>query len=238
MRTPTLFAALLLTAPGAALGASADKIFMDMETALGLSQTQVLEYAVISKLAGAKTETPLSETVKIDAGQRMRQEFTAPKDLKGTRILVLSSTQIYVYLPAFGKVRRIASATGTRDFMGTLFGPLEYGLSRLSDYDASAYDETARKLTLTAKSPGNYSKLEVIVDPAKYFVPTRIDYFTDAGLLKTETLEKYTCKEQVCSPALRTMTAKDGGWTTLERKSWKTGVKFSDDEFSKRTLEK
>ena len=42
-------------------------------------------------------------------GPKALTDFSAPADLRGTRVLVLGRTQMYIYLPAFRKIRRIAS---------------------------------------------------------------------------------------------------------------------------------
>ena len=53
----------------------------------------------------------LALIVKLKAEKRLT-EFTAPADMKGTKVLVLSPTQMYVYLPAFGKVRAMTDEFG------------------------------------------------------------------------------------------------------------------------------
>src|SRR5262245_8249677 len=79
------------------------------ETAMNKYKTLYQEYEAKTTEAG-KAEKTVGLNVWIKADKRLT-EFTAPADLKGTKVLILSPTEMYVYLPAFGKVRRIASHT-------------------------------------------------------------------------------------------------------------------------------
>src|SRR5690606_1979546 len=58
--------------------------------------------------AAGKTEQRVMEMTEKDGDKRLLR-FEAPGDIKGLGVLVKGMDTIYVYLPAFGKVRRIAS---------------------------------------------------------------------------------------------------------------------------------
>jgi hypothetical protein len=69
----------------------------------------VPDYEITNKEPG-KDEGTLAMTVKLK-GEKRYTEFSAPADMRGTKVLILSPTQMYVYLPSYGKVRRIANHT-------------------------------------------------------------------------------------------------------------------------------
>lgn len=65
--------------------------------------------------------------------------FLQPADVKGSSFLRLSyddrDDDMWLYLPAFGKVRRIASHAKNGNFMGTDFTYEDLGDRKLKDYD-------------------------------------------------------------------------------------------------------
>src|SRR5262249_29781047 len=133
-------------------------------------------------------------------GDKRVSEFTAPADLKGTKVLILSTTEMYAYLPAFGKVRRIASHTNDQSAFGMVFSQDDLAtLKYAPDYQAALKSEDDKQaiIVLTPKpGHGGYAKLEMTV--AKDLkLPTEVKYFDGSGtLLKTETRTGYTCESE------------------------------------------
>src|SRR5579871_6191295 len=136
-------AALSPSAPAHADPAG-DAALAKLDAAMNKAKTLVVDFEIVNKEPN-KDERTMAMNVKLK-GEKRYSEFSAPADMKGTKVLVLSPTQMYVYLPAFGKVRRIASHTKDQGFLGltfsqddmatTSYGPL-YAASVLSD-DATA----------------------------------------------------------------------------------------------------
>ena len=54
-------------------------------------------------------------------GEKRLTEFTDPPEMKGMRILILSPTRMYIYLPAYKKVRRVASHVSAQGLLGPAF---------------------------------------------------------------------------------------------------------------------
>jgi hypothetical protein len=99
--------------------AAGDAALAKVDDAMNRAKTHQFEYDVTNQEAG-KAETKLAMRVQMK-GEKRQTEFLAPADMKGTKVLILSPDQKYVYLPAFGKVRRIASSVGDQGFMGMTF---------------------------------------------------------------------------------------------------------------------
>ena len=232
----------LTTHEGAARAdAAGDKVLTAMDGALNRAKTQFFEYAVINQEPG-KGERKLGLQVRLK-GEKRFTEFTAPADMKGTKILIMSPTQRYVFLPAFGKVRRIASSVSDQGFMGMTFSQDDLATQAYNSlYEAKIASEspTEAHLVVTPKAGQTtpYAKLEITVGKEK-MLPTEIKYFNAAGTnVKTETRTGYTCEGNVCVPSELKMVdnTKGGASTKMIRTKWKVNEEMSDDLFSKRAL--
>lgn len=241
-RVSILLAALTIPALARA-DAPGDAILADVDTAMNRAKSHYFEYEASTTEPG-HSEKKIGLTVWLKGDKRLT-EFTAPADLKGTRVLVLSSTEMYAYLPAFGKVRRIASHTNDQSAFGMVFSQDDLATTRYGgDYSATVggTDEPVLKLTLKPKpdKKPSYGKLEMLVAKDTK-LPAEIRYFGENGtLLKTETRTGYTCEGDICVPGELKMVdhTKNGMWTTIARKKWKLNESFSDDLLSKRNLER
>jgi outer membrane lipoprotein-sorting protein len=240
---PLLAALPLLWAGHASADPPGDKVLKGMEDAMNRAKTQYMEYEVTNQEPG-KAEKKMALKVYIKGEKRMT-EFTAPADMKGTKVLILSPTQMYVYLPAFGKVRRIASHVTDQGFMGLAFTQDDMATQIYSSvYAAQLASETGGEWKLAVTPKGGektaHGKIEFTVAKDKS-VPTEIKYFNTGGQhVKTETRSKYSCEGNVCTPGELKMVdhTKGGHWTKLVRTAWKVNENLSDDLFSKRNLEK
>jgi hypothetical protein len=162
--------------------------------------------------------------------------------MKGTKVLIMSPTQMYVYLPSFGKVRRIASNASDQGFLGLAFSLDDMATTSYSGaYTGQIASETPTqwKLIVTPKAgrTTTYSKIQLTVNKDKT-LPSELRYFNAAGTnIKTETRSNYTCEGNVCTPTeLKMVDNTKGNWTRLVRKSWKVNETIADDVFSNRSL--
>lgn len=234
--------ALGLSQAPALADAAGDKALAATEAAMNKAKSNYFEYEAKTSEAG-KAEKTVGLNVWMKGDKRLT-EFTSPADLKGTKVLILSPTEMYVYLPAFGKVRRIASHTNDQSAFGMAFSGGDLATQRYSDkYDAVVSSSTDKevKITLTPKAgqKPDYAKLELTLDKAKN-VPTEIKYFNSEGKhVKTETRSGYTCEQDICTPGVLKMVDHTKNLTTtMTRKKWKVNDSIGDDKFSKRNLEK
>ena len=234
--------AVLLASGTARADAAGDKLLSAMDEAMNRAKTHYLQYEITNQVPG-KAETKLAVSVWLK-GEKRLSEFTAPADVKGTKVLVLSSTQMYVYLPAFGKVRRIASSAGDQGFMGMTFSQDDFQVKYAHLYTATVASENAAEAVLTATpkagQPAPYAKVEFTISKDR-MLPSQLKYFNGEGTnVKTETRTNYTCQGIICTATEQKMVdnTKSGTWTKMIRKTWKVNEAMSDDLFSKRSLEK
>jgi len=221
--------------------AAGDKALAGMDSALNRAKTQFFEYEVINQEPG-KGDRKLGLQVRLKGDKRFT-EFTAPSDMKGTKVLIMSPTQMYVFLPSFGKVRRVASSVSDQGFMGMTFSQDDLASQSYGSlYDAKISSETPAeyKLALTPKAGQTppYARIEVTIGKEK-MLPSELKYFNAGGTnVKTETRTGYTCEGDVCTPAELKMVdnTKGGASTKMIRTKWKVNEAMSDDLFSKRAL--
>jgi Outer membrane lipoprotein-sorting protein len=214
-----------------------DKALAQLDEALNRGKSYYFEYDVANK-----DGTKLALIVRLK-GEKRLTEFTAPGDMKGTKVLILSSTQSYVYLPAFGKVRRVASSVSDQGFMGMTYTTDDFTTIFSPGYSGTIISDgpDVMKLAAVAKHGQTvpYARIDFTIAKDK-FLPTEIKYYNAAGTnVKSEVRSAYTCETNVCTPGEQTMTdnTKNGVWTKMVRKAWKVNVDLSDDMFSKRALE-
>jgi outer membrane lipoprotein-sorting protein len=229
-------------APAALADDAADKALTATETAMNKAKSLYFEYeAKTSETGKADKTVGLNVWMK---GEKRLTEFTAPADLKGTKVLILSPSEMYVYLPSFGKVRRIASHTSDQSAFGMAFSQADLATQKYAGQYTPAVSSSGDKevkLTLTPKSGQTtaYAKIEMTVTKDKN-VPSEIKYYNAEGkLVKTETRTGYTCDSDVCTPGtLKMVDHTKSLTTTITRKKVKVNDTISDETFSKRSLEK
>jgi outer membrane lipoprotein-sorting protein len=232
--------ALVAGAGSARADVSGDKVLAAMDAAMNQAKTLIFEYEITNKEPGRDERIQAEKVWR--KGEKMLTEFTAPADLKGTKVLVLSPTQMYVYLPSFGKVRRIASHTKDQGFLGLAFSQDDMATTRYGPlYSATVASEDAAtwKLTLTPKAGQEtpYAKIELTVLKDKK-VPSELKYFNAEGKnTKTETRSGFSCEGDVCTPGELKMTDNlNNAWTRLTARSREVNKEILDDFFTQRNL--
>jgi len=212
-----------------------------MDGAMSGAKDQYMLYEIRDKQPG-KNERVLGIEVTVKGDKRFTK-FTAPSDIKGTKILVVSQTQMYVYLPSFKKIRRVASHVTKQGVMGTTFSNDDMALSSYGDkYTGKLLSEDKDNwlVEATAKPGGAapYPKILVTVEK-KRTLPVKLEYHNEAGTkLKTETRTGYTCESTACTAKVHEMTdhTKNDQVTTLTRTKWKVNQGVKDKIFTKRHL--
>ncbi|HZD05014.1 MAG TPA: outer membrane lipoprotein-sorting protein, partial [Longimicrobiales bacterium] len=109
-------------------------------------------------------------------GPEMRiMHFLEPADVRDVGFLRLAEDRMYLYLPAFRRVRRIASSIQNEDFMGTDFSYEDMSLTSYGeDYRVTGVEggegAGAWRLTLEPRQGADvsYARLVLDVDPADW----------------------------------------------------------------------
>lgn len=231
----------LVLATGLAEAKTGDELLSALDEAMNRAEDQFFAYDVVDQAPG-KDERVLAMEVSMKGDKRLTR-FMAPADIKGTKVLIVSQTQMYIYLPAYKKVRRIASHVTSQGFMGTVYSSDDMALSTFADkYTGKMLEDGEKTWTVeaVAKKGGDapYPKLRITVDK-KLVLPTELQYFSDDDKhLKTETRDDYGCEGTVCTARVHKMVdhSSNGHWTKLVRREWKVNGGIKDRVFTKRAL--
>ncbi len=170
--------------------------------------------------------------------------FLSPPDVKGVSFLALGDNDMWLYMPAFHKIRRIASHVKNENFMGTDFTYDDMAQSNYTEkYSAKILKQTDSVfvLELTPKPGKNvaYKRLIMTVDK-KTFLPTKIEFVNKNGktlkILTNRSIEKiegyWTPKEMTMENLLK------GHKTTMILSDIKHNVGLKSSVFTKRYLKR
>lgn len=240
-----VIAAHALLAGGLALAdAAGERELKVMDGVMTRAKDQLFTYDMVTKEPG-KAERVLTMRVRVKGTKWRLVEFMAPGDVKGMKVLVLSQSKMYVYLPAYRKVRRVASHVKDQGFMGTTYSHDDISTVTYADYYTAKLVKqtpTHKMLAATRRKGADvpYARIEFDV-LKKYGVPSEIRYFNAKGTkIKTELRLSYSCQGDICNAAEMKMTdhVRNGAWTKMLRKKWKTNTGVSDSKFSLRALQR
>lgn len=182
-------------------------------------------------------------------------KFLSPADVKGVGFLILNADSdnemMYLYMPAFKKIRRISGSAKSGSFMGSDFSYDEIGSTGYSDdYKAErlADENGLFKLKLSRKddSDAEYEQLIMWVSQ-EAFVPTRVEMYKEKKrsgkayleLRKVMTAEDITKTGKYWMPFTIIMEdVKKDHKTVLTMSDVKVDDDVPDDYFTQRYLQR
>ena len=148
-------------------------------------------------LVDSDGETRERQMIMYQKGSEKRLvRFLSPADQRGISFLSLPDDVMYLYLPAFRKIRMIASHVKNQNFAGTDFSYDDMSSFKFSEeYDPELLEtlEDSYLLKLTPKEgmEKDYGKLNVWIKKAPHLM-VRVEYYDKAGnLWKVMTREQY-----------------------------------------------
>jgi outer membrane lipoprotein-sorting protein len=165
---------------------SAAQVLERIDAAAAAPRDQDFEASLIlTDAAGNRSERTLRIYQK-GADRRMAR-FLSPADQKGISVLSLPDGSIYLYLPAYKKVKRIASHVKNSSFAGTDFTYEDMEAMKFSQkYTASlaAGDDRNYVLDLVPRDAqaATYARIRVWALKDS-FVPVTVEYFDRKGVL-------------------------------------------------------
>jgi outer membrane lipoprotein-sorting protein len=170
------------------------------ETALIGSGSAVVNLVTENKKGDQRASTLMVFRSDDGIAEKQLVEYMDPADVRGTKFLSISERgggepEMWLYLPALGRERRIAGHMTKGDFMGTDFTYEEIGgsLAYSEDYDAVRLDDenydghACYVLDLTPRTEGGYARVRMWVWRDE-MIPLRIQFFGTDGLLTKQLL--------------------------------------------------
>jgi outer membrane lipoprotein-sorting protein len=228
------------------------------------SKAQKLTAVEILKKSDAIVNAPKDQTFKIKlilidkngnekereasmiqkGGNKRMIKFLSPADQKGIAFLDLPGDMMYLYLPAFKKVRRIAGHIKNQKFAGTDFTYDDMAtISYAEEYNPKIMNETEEYFILELRPKEgidkDYSKLEMWIRKDNFY-PEKIEYYDKANNLwkisKRSRIEKVS--RYWVSKELEVHELKEDHRTKsiLEQVEFDTGLK--DEMFTQRYMKR
>jgi len=176
-------------------------------------------------------------------GERMRMIRMLSGELKGMSTLVEDRDRIYVYLPGFKKVRRVAAHNMNQTFAGSDFTNDDMAATTWADeYDATIarQDATTWTLRCTPKPGSKAQHPEAMVTVAKTgYYQVEVEYRDAAGTpvrsQKARDLKQFGNVERYSTVVMRD--ERTGHQTTLTIRDFRVNRGLADGIFSQRQLE-
>lgn len=199
MNRQTYLGAALLVLTSAASAVDGNGVIKDSEQRIKSATEKTIYRMELLDSAGQVQQTRGIELYykKTDGTETTLFKFTTPPVIQGTGLLIVDGgkpvNDIWMYLPATRKIRRIAGSEKSNWFMGTEFTHEDF-----EDYKTSAYSFTLDKedeacgeqqkcfvVTASAsdaaeKEASGYGKKTYWIEKQTLY-PVRIDYFDKAG---------------------------------------------------------
>lgn len=218
-----------------------EEILKLVEASISKDQSSTVKMILKNSSGGIK-ERVLSMKQK---GSDLRLiKFKNPADVKGVGFLVLSESEMYLYMPEFGKVRRIASHIKNESFMGTDFSYNDIGETKYSDDYTSELKSKNEKeivLSLTPRdlSESDYSNLTMTISIENNY-PVKLEYFDKKGepwkVMTQKDIEKVSGYWIAKSVTMSDLKKKHS--TTMEISDLQLDTGLVDTDFTRRKLKR
>ncbi len=228
--------------PAAAMApASANKILAEIDRRANAFKDQ--QYTASMKIMkGGELSKTLTFESKMQGLQKQYIHFTAPGDVAGMKILMQDTKTLYVYLPEFKKVRRVAAHAMAQGFLGGEFtyqDMTEVLLAAFYDAAVGGREGTKTTLQLTPKegNESGWSRIDVVIDSTKGGV-TEMRYYDGAGNhVRTQSREDWKKVGGELMPTKVSMAnLKTGDTTVIELTDVRVNEGVDDGLFSRRQL--
>jgi len=223
---------------------TADEILKKVEENHADSEITISEMTIVHK-SGAKRVMEIKGWIKGDDYNLVR--FISPANVKGTGFLSVKDDD-WLYLPALGKVRRIATKEKGGSFMGSDFSYEDVGSrSLVEDYSAKLLGTEKYEghdcyvLELLPKDPEDisYSKLKVWVDRENFY-SMKVEFYDKHGdLLKIMYLSELEKLEGLwIAKKMEMQNVQKGSKTIIISKEVQLNPEIPDSMFTTRQLER
>jgi outer membrane lipoprotein-sorting protein len=235
-----IFPVLLIGFTNHLLGQDAATILAKADEVMYSAKDQSSKMKII--LIDKQNREKVREANVLQKGDEMRLfRFTAPASQSGIAFLSLPDEIMYIYMPAFGKERRIASHVKNQSFAGTDFSYDDMEAKPFSEkYNPTLLitdgDYFVLELVPKPDMPSDYSKIIMKVDKSNY-CPVGFDFYNKGDVLIKEGKYLFEKVGNYWSPKEITMKNLKKNHTTKMITSeiqYDTGL--SDDEFTVRKL--
>lgn len=179
-----LFCGLILWASVAVAeeAPTGEELLRAVDAALIQAEDMTATLELVTTAASGATEERTLSVWQRGAHQRM-VKLTAPARLRGVGLLAKSEDQLYVYLPAFGRVRRVAGQQRGEPFLGSNFTQDDFSRTVFSGRFVASLTEDgdeAAVLELRARESDEEAYPRMVMEVRKEDLQlVRLEFFRD-----------------------------------------------------------
>jgi len=241
-----------LLASDAQAGPSAREIMDKTALSRKLDGSEAVVKMIIIDPKGQTRERKITLATKLfDGGKTEKRiyKFLAPADVKGTGVLVFdydaNADDVWIYLPALRKTRRIVSSQRSQSFMGSEFSYGDLNIPPLDDYNYTLAKEEAVDgepcwvIDVMPKTPEigsseGYSKKSYWISKKEFAVRKGLFYDAKGQLLKelkSDNVKLLDPKNNRYRPMRMEMTNKQNGRRSVFESEKVTFAPDTKDEF-------
>jgi len=171
--------------------------------------------------------------------------FLSPKSVKGVTLLNIDDGEkIYLYMPAYGKTRRIAGSSKGDEFMGTGLSYEDINMNyEDKDYEKKLLEETDSEFiieVIPSEEDTSYKKIILTVDKEKFYTKKVEFYDMSENLIKTLEIDKIKIdgKGKITPMEIVFTDIEENRKTKIVIKKIEYDIELSSSFFSIRTLKK
>jgi len=207
MKTKLIFTALTMLFSGALFSQSAQEIIQKSTELIDISSMEMVATLKIMDAKGNVRERQITTaSKKFGEANKMLIKFIAPADVKGTSLLVYDydtkSDNMWIYMPALRKVRRIVSTEKGKSFMGSEFSNADMSKPNVTDFNYSILGsenyqgKACWKIqqnckTKAIETENGYSKKISLIDKSNNLC-YKVEFYDLSGKLqRVQLLDKY-----------------------------------------------
>ena len=248
----TLGALALAVPPAQAAEPSAKEIMEKVTVTRKLDGSEAVVKMTVTDDKKQSRERDITMATKLyDGGKTEKRiyRFLSPADVQGTSVLVFDyenkSDDVWIYLPALRKTRRVVSSQKSQSFMGSEFSYGDLNIPAIDDFDYAMSKqepfggETCYVIDVTPKSKEiaeseGYSKKTYWVSKDKFAVMRGLFYDKDGKLLKelvTGNIKLLDAKNKRYRPMHMEMINKQNGRKSVFDSSKVTFAPNTKDEY-------
>lgn len=241
--TIALCAAVAALTSTPALAGEVEDLMAKMDKAQSPGKDQVGVMKMTIKDKGGNTKVRQLSAKQLGNDLRLIR-FQSPAEVKGVCFLSKSDSEMYIYMPDFGKVRRIASHTKSESFMGSDLSYDDMGSGKLATkWDGKILKKEGDLTTLELlPKKGNDSEVKrrVAVVDTRYGITVKGEDYDQAGKVWKETMQEEV-KEvsgHFIATRITVKNLREGSSTVLEMSETRFDVGLKEDDFSQRNMKR
>jgi hypothetical protein len=250
----SVLVALAVLLPGAAMAGepSAKEIMEKVTVTRKLDGSEAVVKMTVTDDKKQSRERDITMATKLyDGGKTEKRiyRFLSPADVQGTSVLVFDyetkADDVWIYLPALRKTRRVVSSQKSQSFMGSEFSYGDLNIPAIDEFDYTLVKqepfggETCYVIDVTPKSKEiaeseGYSKKTYWVSKDKFTVTRGLFYDKDGKLLKeliTGNIKLLDAKNKRYRPMRMEMINKQNGRRSVFDSSKVTFAPSTKDEY-------